>query len=206
MDSRPRPIRFVIMAVLLATVAMRADAATNSAVATVYAVGRSSIQGADMSASQRAAVDDSLAAAVTAALTDLIPPQTAVGNFQVISEAILSKADRYIIDYKVLTESIHAKDHRVMVKVNVSLKRLTRALNSAGIPISQKQYPRILFCIAERWAGDLNYRYWWSGQPAIPNPPAAAPLSDIFKRQGYPAAAVRGSERVPEKKNRLLAR
>lgn len=189
--GHPTVISILLAAALLA-MASPVHAADNTAVATVHVVGRSRIQGADMSASQKAAVADSLVTAVTVVLTERVPPRTAVGNFQAISEAVLANTDQFVMDYKVLTESVVAKEHRVLVKVNVSLARLTKVLNSAGIPLSQKQYPRILFCIAEQWAGDPGYRYWWAEQPVELYPPAAEPLSAVFKKQGFPSVLPNG--------------
>ena len=194
MEKGLRFVFTVITAAALISMAavVSAGAAKNDPVATVYAVGHSRIQGADISASQNAAIADSLARAVTTVLTGLIPLQTAVGNFQVLSETVLANTDRFVADYKMLTESIHGKEHRVMVKVNVSVQRLTLALNNVGIPLSEKQYPRILYCIAERWAGDDDYRYWWGDQPLGPLGSATDAMAGVFKARGFPVAAPAG--------------
>ncbi len=174
-----------MLAVALLAMAVPTGAAQNDQVVTVHVVGRSPIQGANASASQRAAVADSLVTAVTTVLTDLIPPQTAVNNFQAISEAVLANTDQFVVDYKMLAESNTGKEHRVMVKVNVSVARLTLALNNAGIPVSQKQYPRILYCIAERWVGDTDFRYWWSEQPADSFASTEDAIAGAFKEKGF---------------------
>ncbi len=139
-------------------------AARNQMVSAVYAVGSSRIRGADMSASRNEAIEESLVFAVTQVLNELLPPETMEGNFQVLSESIISRTDQFIVDYQMLTEATSAKTHRVMVKANVSVQRLKEALKGAGVYIGQKKYPHILFCIAEKQVGDVGYQYWWSGQ------------------------------------------
>jgi hypothetical protein len=154
-------------------------------VSTVYAVGSSSIRGADMSAGRKEAISDSLVVAVTQVLNDMMPPETVEGNFQVLSESILSRPDQFIIDYKMLTEATHASTHRVMVKVTVSAKRLKDALKQSGIYIGQKKFPQILYCIAEKQVGDVGYQYWWSGQSYWRSGVAAETISKISKDKGF---------------------
>ena len=192
MGNGLRLVFTAMLVVVLLSMAAMVCAEENDSMATVYAVGRSRIQGADMSASQRDAVADSLVGAVTTVLTGLMPPQTAAGNFQVLSEKVLANTDQFVVDYKMLTESIYGNQHRVMVKVNVSVERLTLVLKKAGIPLSAKQYPRILYCIAERWAGEFNDRYWWGDQPADPVVSAADALAGILKGKGFPSVVPGG--------------
>ncbi len=154
-------------------------------VSTVYAVGSSHIRAADMSAGRNKAIADSLVVAVTQVLNDLMPPETMEGNFQVLGESILSQTDQFIVDYKMLTEATHAGTHRVMVKATVSVRRLKEALKQSGIYIGQKQYPKILFCIAEKQVGDMGYQYWWSGQSFLRAGVATEVVAKISKEKGF---------------------
>jgi hypothetical protein len=153
-------------------------------VSTVYAVG-SSIRGADMSAGRNEAIADSLVVAVTQVLNELMPPETMEGNFQVLSESILSRTDQFIVDYKMLTEATYSSTHRVMVKATVSVQRLKDALKQSGIYIGQKKYPQVLFCIAEKQVGDVSYQYWWSGQSVWRAGVATEAVTRIFKDKGF---------------------
>jgi hypothetical protein len=156
-----------IVPVLLATLFLwmpSAWAGQDGKVATVHAVGGSHIRGADMSASRTTAIAQSLISAVIEVLTDLVPPETVEGHFQVISENILSQTDQFIRDYKMLTESTHGKQHRVLVRATVSVRRLEQVLKQSGIYVGQKTYPKVLYCIAEKQVNDLDFQYWWGGQ------------------------------------------
>jgi hypothetical protein len=154
--------------IALATLVMMCPAARadlDQRMATVYVVGSSSIRGGDTSAGRDDAVQDSLVAAVTQVLGELMPPETLAGQFQVLSESILAHTGQFITDYQMLTETSHAGTHRVLVKANVSAQRLKAALKRAGIYIGHRvPLPLILFCVAERRLNEPEYRTWWSGQ------------------------------------------
>jgi len=154
-------------------------------VATVYAIGSSSIRGDNMSAGRNEAIADSLVVAVTQVLSELMPPETMEGHFQVLSESILPQTDQFISNYKMLTESTHGSTHRVMVKVNVSVQRLKAALKQSGIYIGKKKFPQILYCIAEKQVGDVGYRYWWSGQSLWRAGVATDAIAKTAKDKGF---------------------
>ncbi len=154
-------------------------------VVTVHAVGGSLIQGADTSASREAAIADGLVAAITRVLLDLVPDKVAVGHFQVLSDSILANPDPYILNYEMLTESIGAKQYRVMVKVNVSVEMLKRGLKKAGIHLGRRPYPQVLYCIAEKAAGAAEFQYWWGGHGVWVSGPAADALQKGLAAKGF---------------------
>jgi hypothetical protein len=153
--------------------------------ATVYVVGSSSIRGEDMSAGRDEAVEDSLVAAVTQVIGELMPPETMAGHFQVLSESILGHTDQFISDYKMLTETTHARTHRVLVKANVSVQQLKAAMKRAGIYIGQRQLPQILLCIAERQPDDSGFQYWWNGRTYARAGAAAEVMGRIAREKGF---------------------
>ncbi len=153
--------------------------------ATVYAVGSSIVRGGDMSAGRDAALQESLVAAVTQVIGELMPPETMAGHFQVLSVSILAHTDQFISDYQMLTETTHAGVHRVLVKANVSVQQLKAALKRADIFIGRRPLPQILFCIAERQLDDAQYRYWWSGQSFARSGAAAEAMGQIARDKGF---------------------
>jgi hypothetical protein len=172
-----------LAALLLSCPAVRAD--QDQRVATIFAVGSSSIRGEDMSAGRNEAVEDSLVAAVTQVLAALMPPETLAGHFQVLSESILAHTDQFIADYQILTETTQASTHRVLVKANVSVQLLKAALTRADIFIGRRQLPPILLCIAERQLDDAGFRYWWGGQSYARAGAAAETLEQVVKEKGF---------------------
>ena len=165
-------------------------------VSTVYAVGSSSIRGADMSAGRNDAIEDSLVAAVARVLSDLMPPETMEGHFQVLSETIFSRTDQFVADYKMLTEATHGKTHQVMVKATISLQRLKEALKQSGIYIGPKQYPKVLYCVAEKLVGDIGYRYWWSGEPVWREGGITSTIAQIAKDKGFSVVPPRSGQNM----------
>jgi hypothetical protein len=172
-----------LAALVLSCPAVRAD--HDQRVATIFSVGSSSIRGEDMSVGRNEAVEDSLAAAVTQVLAELMPPETLAGHFQVLSESILAHTDQFISDYQILTETTHASTHRVLVKANVSVRRLKETLKRADIFIGRRQLPPILLCIAERQLDDKGFRYWWGGQSYARAGVAAEVMGQIAKEKGF---------------------
>lgn len=172
----------IVLAILILT---SASAWAARAVSTVYAVGSSTIQHADPSASRDDAIADSLVFAVTQVLNELMPPETMEGNFQVLSESIFSRTDQFIVDYQMLTEATNGKTQHVMVKANVSVQRLKEALKQAGVYIGQKKYPLVLFCIAEKQVGEVSYQYWWSGQSFWRAGVVTGAVTGIAKDKGF---------------------
>jgi hypothetical protein len=160
-------------------------AAQEDQVSTVHAVGSSQILGSDMSASRNGAIAASLVYAVTKVLTELAPPDTIVGHFQVISENILGHTDQFIIDYKMLTESTHGRQHRVMVRASVSVARLEKALKQSGIHAGERTYPSVLYCIAEKQVNDLNFHNWWGGQKSWQGGTVTTALNRISDEKGF---------------------
>ncbi len=179
-----RTIIPVLMGLLLFNVVGAAEV-QNQSVTTVHAVGGSRIQGADMSVSRNAAIADSLMSALTRVLMDIMPANMAVGQFQVLSRRILADPNPYILNYELLTESIGTKQHRVMVKVDLSVENLKRGLQRAGVSLSQKQYPKLLYCIAEKSAGSFAYQYWWGTRKAWTGGPATAGLQKALSDKGF---------------------
>ena len=173
----------VLAALVFSCPEARAD--QDSRFATVYTVGSSTVRGEDISAGRDEALEDSLVAAVTQVLGELMPPETMSGHFQVLSESILAHTDQFISDYQMLTETTYAGTHRVLVKANVSVQQLKAALKRADIFIGRRPLPQILFCIAERQLDDAQYRYWWSGQAFARAGSAAETMGQIATDKGF---------------------
>lgn len=164
---------FITSVLLVFALPVSGQPGKGKGVTTVHVIGSSPIRGADMSASRQKAIDNSLEAAVSQTLLEMISQERATANFQLISDAVFNQTDQFIRDYKVLTESTQGKTYRVLVQASISMDRLSSAMASAGITRDPQQKLRILMCVAEKKATDLNYQYWWGG--AAPLEPAVAP-------------------------------
>lgn len=157
----------------------------NKGIQTVHVIGTSRIQGDDMSASRETAIADGLVVAVSRVLFDVVPQETVVGNFQLLSERIFSKTDEFVRNYKVLTESTHGGLHRVVVQATVSIRRLKQALKKSGVHIGKRSYPRVLFCVAEKLVNDLSFEYWWSAEPSWKRGVSEESMRQTLKDKGF---------------------
>jgi hypothetical protein len=177
-----RTIPALVVLILLCTSTVQAG--KDDRISTVHAIGSSQIYGSDMSAGRNSAIAASLVSAVTKVLTELAPPDIIAGHFQVISENILAHTDRFLIDYKMLTESTFGKQHRVMVRASVSVQRLKKALKQSGVYVGERTYPTVLYCIAEKQVNDLNFQYWWDGRQAWQGGAVTTALNRISDEKG----------------------
>lgn len=192
---RMRAIKYLLVAwALVLFIAPLAWSQQGKGITTFYAVGDSSIRGDDMSASRKASIDSGLIAAVTNALIDMVPQEIMVGNFQILNEAILNQAEKFVRDYKVLTESTQGRRHRVMVQASISNQRLRSALKKAGIHLGQKPYPRVLLCLAEKEINAVNFQYWWGDEPQFQLGETTHDLRKIMKNKGFTMVAPRKSQ------------
>lgn len=167
--------------------------AANKGIQTVHVIGTSRIQGDDMSASREAAIADGLVVAVSRVLFDVVPQETVVGNFQLLSERVFAKTDEFVRNYKVLTESTHGDLHRVVVQATVSIRRLKEALKKIGVHIGKRPYPRVLFCVAEKLVNDLSFEYWWSAEPSWKRGVSEESMRQILKDKGFVLVAPRSN-------------
>jgi len=180
--SRGRVIGFaVIIGMLWAATGF----AQQQDVTTVFTIGSSRIVGNDMSASRGQAINDGLVAAAYQVLSDMMPQEILSTGFQAINETIFARTDNYINDYKVITESVHGDTHRLLIQAGVSVRNIKEALKTAGIWVDQKALPRVLLCVAEKMVDEMDFRYWWSGQPLYEPVIAMAVLSQTFSADQY---------------------
>jgi hypothetical protein len=177
--------RSLIIALIVLLAASTANALPLQGEATVHTVGGSRVRGGDLSAARQEAINAGLAAAVHRVLADLLPPETVSGNFQALNEALLSQTDPFVRNYKVLAHSTLATHYRTVIEATISVDRIKEALRTAGIHLVQRQYPSVLFCVAESHIDDPVPRYWWSGRSAASDAIADANLSLAFEKAGF---------------------
>ena len=139
-------------------------------VTTVVTIGSSRIVGDDRSVSRDQAVEDALVTATYQVLIGLLPQEVLSTGFQGINNSIFARTDQFINGYKVLTESVQGKSYRLLIQADVSTQRIKEVLKNAGIWVDQQQMPRILICVAEKSADEIEVRSWWGEQaPTSPN-------------------------------------
>jgi hypothetical protein len=107
------------------------------------------------------AVNDALVSAVGQVVVEMLTGETVVRRFKLINDGILSQKDKYVQNYRVLTESLSGATIRTLVQVDVAVERVSRDLSRLGVALAGAVYPRILFMVAEKNVIDAEFVYWW---------------------------------------------
>lgn len=100
---------------------------------TLVVVGSAAVQGGNVSAARDAAIADGLMNAVALAAVDILSPEVFSENFKKLNEQLLNRTDAYIQDFRVLSEAVAFKQHRVVVQATVAAKRISDHLSEAGL-------------------------------------------------------------------------
>lgn len=100
---------------------------------TLVVIGSAAVQGSNVTAARDAAIASSLMNAVALAATDILTPQVFSDNFKKLNEQLLNRPETYIQDFKVLSEAVVSKQHRVVVQATVAVKQIGDFLAGAGL-------------------------------------------------------------------------
>ena len=159
-----RAIVVLILLVLAPAVSIGAESAS---VKQLKVLGTSVIHNKNLADGRQNAVDDALAAAVGQVVMEMLTGETVARRFQLINDSILNRREKYIQNYRVVTESISGTTIRALVQVDVTADRLSRDLSQLGLALSGGVSPRIMFMIAEKNVTDGTTTYWWGTQKRI---------------------------------------
>jgi len=158
-DYRYRWAAFFIVAAILLSGTVYAQ--EEKASTTVVVMGKSVIHAGNAANARRRAISNSLDSAVSLVTMNLLDPETVLSSFKVINEVLYDHTDRFIQNYKVLTETSSGKIYRVLVQASVSTFILEEKLSSAGIMSLKKTLPKVVFFMAEKKIEDIFPLYWW---------------------------------------------
>ena len=153
----------ILILMLLLTAFFSADvhAEEQALTKTVEAIGTSSINAQNVAKARDQAISDGLVAAMEKVISDFLPLESLVQNFQVLNEMLYDHTDEFIQDYRVLTEARSGKVYRVIVQATVSVDHVQMQLAIAGIMLGEKAMPRILFFITEQNPVGSLTKCWW---------------------------------------------
>jgi len=182
--SAPKILQ-IMLAVVLIVAGLPAFAQGQTATKTLTVMGTGSIRGEHVEAARDQAIASSLDGAVSLMVVSEIPLETLIRNFQTIHRLIHASRDKFIQDYKVLTETKAGQLYSVLTQVTVSLASLEEQLSGAGIMIGRKAMPKILFVIAEKSRSDMPPRYWWGQTIATAAGFAESKAAETMKQKGF---------------------
>ena len=149
----------------------------------IEVIGTARIYGDDIATARDQAISDCLVTAVSLVTTDLVHQSVLVQSFQDINRILFSGSDKFVQDYKVLTEATSGKIYRVMVDATVSVDKIREILSQNDILIQNETPLKVLLLIAEKNIGDADFKCWWA------NPDAEAisetGLTEALGKQGF---------------------
>lgn len=153
----------ILILMLLLTAFLLADvhAEEQALTKTVEAIGTGRLYAQNITGAKNQAISDGLVAAMEKVLSDFLPVESLVQNFQLLNETFYEHTDQFVQNYRVLTEAMSGNAYRVIVQATISVDQVQTQLAAAGIMLGKKAMPRILFFIAEQNpAGSLTKRWW----------------------------------------------
>lgn len=188
----------VILAVGVMLSSLSVFAEAPPATKTLTVMGTGFIRGENVEVARDQAISSSLDGAVSRMVVSEIPLETLLKNFQPINRLVQTYRDKFIQDYKVLTETKSGQMYSVLAQVTVSLTSLEEQLLGAGIMFGRKALPKILFVIAEKNRGDMPPQYWWGQTFATVKGFAESTAAEAMKQKGFtiiePAAIDAGQD------------
>jgi hypothetical protein len=100
---------------------------------TLVVLGSAIIQGSNVTAARNAAIANSLMNAVALAAMEILSPEVFSENFKKLNEQLLDRPDAYIRDFKVLSETVVSRQHRVVVQATVAARQVGDFLAGAEL-------------------------------------------------------------------------
>jgi len=108
------------------------QAQPGESVRTVVVVGSATTQGSQAAAAREAAIANSLMNAVALTAIERLSPEGFAMHFKQINELFLDKPDEFIQDFRVLSETVSGKQHRVVVQATVKAKAIGERMAGVG--------------------------------------------------------------------------
>jgi hypothetical protein len=100
---------------------------------TLVVIGSAAVQGSNVAAARDTAIASGLMNAVALAAVEILTPEVFAENFKKLNEQLLDRPDTFIQDFRLLSEAVVAKQHRVVVQATVATKRIREHLAGAGL-------------------------------------------------------------------------
>jgi hypothetical protein len=100
---------------------------------TIVVIGTAIVQGSNVTAARDAAIASSLMNAVALVAVEILSPELFSENFKKLNEQLLNRPDAFIHDFRVLSEAVVSKQHRVVVQATVAAKQIGEYLSGAGL-------------------------------------------------------------------------
>lgn len=151
----------------------------------VVVIGTGRLQGDDVDAARTQAISSSLVTAIDRAISDLMPVSLKVEHFKALNGTLYSEPERFVVGYKVLTETMSGKTYRALVEATVSMAALRKYLADVKMLPEENPSRRILVLIAEQNVEDLAPNYWWGKGPLPAQGACESRMAEVLQQQGF---------------------
>lgn len=138
--------------------------------------------GSDPAAARDKAIEDALRRAVEQAVGTMVDSETAVENYQLLSDKIYTHSAGYVKSYKVSSETTEGNLVRVKIDAEVSSGELNNDLSGIGLLNRRMKYPRVMVMIIEQ--NMLNTDSYWN-QYSVSNSQAESTVYEKLKAKGF---------------------
>ena len=152
---------------------------------TFVVVGTATVQGGNVSVARERAIEDSLVTAVVLMTGEILDVDVLVSQFAKLNELLFDQTNKFVQDYKVLTEADLDKRYRVIVEVTVSRKKISKLLNDSGILRLQTTLPSVLLLVAEQRLDQTAAGFWWGTLGSDFHSLAASAIAEQLKQAGF---------------------
>ncbi len=152
---------------------------------TLVVVGSAAVHSGNVQDARDRAIKDGLVSAVARITEDILQVEALVDNFAQVNELVYDQPDKYIQNYKVLTETASGKFYRVAVEVSVAGQKIAQQLSKEGILRAETKLPSVALLIAEQKVKEILPQYWWGqGMGSFKSVSEQAAV-EVLKNKGF---------------------
>ena len=183
--NRRALLLFVIVTLALICSPLQAQKSAQNK--TFVVVGSAEVVKGNVQTAREAAIKAGLVTAVARMTEDILKVEALVDNFQQVNELIYEQTDKYVQNYKVLTETPpgSGKFYRVVVEATVAGKKIAKQLSSKGILQVETKLPSVLFLISEQNVKEILPQYWWGEGMQNFQSVSEQSVVEVFQTKGY---------------------
>ena len=154
---------------------------------TFVVVGSANVHKGNVQTAREHAIKAGLVTAVTRMTAEILKVEALVDNFPQVNELIYEQTDKYVQNYKVLTEtpSGSGKIYRVVVEATVAGQKIAKQLSGEGILQVETKLPSVLFLIAEQNVKEILPQFWWGEGMENFQSVSEQAAAQVFQAEGY---------------------
>jgi len=149
-------------------------------------VGTSNIYNDDVASARTHAISNSLVAAISQIISNLLPYDIITADFHVLNTILYTRTKEFIQDYKVLNSSRYGKQYSVIVEATVLTGAVEEQLSGVGLRATKNTMPGILFFVTEQDLSDPQIKYWWKNNPEYTAFYTENMMSIVMQDKGFP--------------------